>query len=127
MGDDVDTFSAVAIILSVVAFLAAMVGLWALSKKCPPGVVLGVAIVLFIAGRILGSSSFLATSRIAHGVAGVVALIGFAGFFLGVIDLRRLVGNKPRNRSNQNALLRQTMGSKAPAPKAKSDVRPANN
>ncbi|MCF7908209.1 MAG: hypothetical protein K9L86_05015 [Candidatus Omnitrophica bacterium] len=75
----------IAILLSVACF-------WLISKKTPKGVVVGLAIIVWVIGNVIGSQQ----ARELMMIGGSIKMAGSVGIILGIIDLFRK--KKPNNK-----------------------------
>ncbi|MBI2825191.1 MAG: hypothetical protein HYX69_10945 [Planctomycetia bacterium] len=76
-----DAFGIAFLIVVIVVFVFAIVGLWRVSQVLPRGMLLLIAIIgVFVAGALPGGD------RLLVGIKGVCQLIAFAALIFGIID-----------------------------------------
>ena len=73
------------LVVIIVSFLAAMIGLYLLSKKVSGGVVLAIGVLLYLVSSLLDPGN----SRDMRVVTGVLGATGIGGVILGLLDIRR--------------------------------------
>ena len=79
----VDAYGVFLLVLGGVIVLAMVVGLYCLSRITPKGVVLGIAIALYVVGKLIPIDN---VTREVHGIAGMLQLVGLVGGILGLSD-----------------------------------------
>lgn len=84
--------SPVFLFLPIFVILVVVVSFWLISKKIPKGVILSLAVVLWIVGNVIASQRI----RELMMIGGSIQMAGSVGIILGIIDLFRK--NKPDNK-----------------------------
>lgn len=86
-GNDVDSKSYVVILIiaGAVIVLGGIIGLWLLSRVTPKGVVLAVAVLVWLVGNAVAQER----TRAMLGIGGAMKLLGFIGAIMGIVDLLR--------------------------------------
>jgi hypothetical protein len=84
-------YGAVLAVMIILFVLGGLLGLWVLSRKAPKGVVLAIAVGIWLAGAAIGG----VRTREARGASGALKLLGFSGAILGIVDVVR--SRRPRS------------------------------
>ena len=91
-----DSLNPIYVVLTLVILIITVIGFWLISKKAPKGILLIVAIAMWIIGFIIGNQPL----REMKLLGGTIQTLGTLGVILGVINLFRK--KKPTISKNNN-------------------------
>ncbi len=80
-----DTYGVVVVVVSLLVVAIALASLWSAARQMPRGVMLAIALVVFIASLVIPPGDI----RELHALTGAMRMFGFVGFIMGIVDLFR--------------------------------------